>query len=294
MDLNSAWIFVRVVQSGSLSAAARLLQMPVSTVSTKISQLEERLGVSLLVRTTRKLQLTEAGSRYLQLASEACKAIEAAEASTTAEQQEASGIVRITAPVEMGSTLLADAISKFQGAHPKVQVELILTDRVVDLVGEGIDLAVRIGALEDSSLVARKIGSSHFQAYASPSYLKKHGEPRTPQDLRNHDCLNFQGPVKDLWELQNRGKRAQVEIEGSFSSNNLVALQRLALQGRGIALLPPYFCAEDVARGRLKHILKDYDSDRFVVHLVHPNQRFLPVRVRLLMDFIAQNLQGVF
>jgi DNA-binding transcriptional LysR family regulator len=294
MDLNSAWIFVRVVQSGSLSAAARQLQIPVSTVSTKISQLEERLGVSLLIRTTRKLQLTEAGSRYLQLASEACKAIEAAEASTTSEQQEASGLVRMTAPVEMGSTLLTDAISQFKGEHPKVQVELILTDRVVDLVGEGIDLAVRIGALEDSTLVAKKIGSSYFQAYASPSYLKKHGEPRTPQDLRKHDCLNFQGPVKDVWELQKGGKRAQVEIQGSFSANNLVALQRLALQGRGIALLPRYFCLEDVADGRLRHVLKGYDSDRFVVHLVYPNQKFIPLRVRLMMDFMARNLQNVF
>jgi DNA-binding transcriptional LysR family regulator len=294
MDLNSAWIFVRVVQTGGFSAAARSLRMPVSTVSTKVSQLEERLGVSLLVRTTRKLQLTEPGTRYFRRALNACSEIEAAEASTQEDKNEDKGLIRITAPVEMGSSSFSDVIADFLKSHPKVQVELLLTDRMVDLIGEGIDLALRVGMLDESSLVAKKIGSTELQLYASPSYLKKHGEPKNAQELKQHDCLNFQGSVTDFWELRVKGKATRVQVKGAVAANNLVSLQRLALRGMGIALLPRFLCLEDEERGRLKHILKECNADQYPIHLVYPPQRYLPRHVRSLMTFIEANLHELF
>lgn len=290
MDFNALLIFVRVVQAGSFSAAGRQLNMPVSTVSTKISQLETRLGVSLLVRTTRKLQLTDAGTRYYRHALDACSAIEAAEASTSEGQAEISGLVRMTSPVEMGIHLLTDAVSDFLESNPNVQVELILTNHLVDLIGDGIDFAVRVGALEDSSLVAKRVGASNFQLYASPAYLKKHGEPRKPEDLSKHHCLNFYGNVSDVWELTCNGESVKVGIKGPVAANNLISLHRLALEGRGVSLLPRYLSSEAVTQGKLKHILKGCTSDRFIVHLVHPHQKFVPKRVRVLMDFVAQRL----
>lgn len=295
MDLNSAWVFVRVVQAGSFSAAARYLHMPISTVSAKVAHLEAALGVSLMIRTTRKLQLTEAGSRYFKHAVNACSEIQAAEAATSSEKEAISGLIRLTAPVEMGSTSLTDVISDFLKANPNVQVELLLTDRLVDLVGEGIDVAVRVGEMSDSSLVAKKIGSTELQIYASPTYLKRKGEPKKPQDLATHNCLNFQDSVQGEWELDVGGKgKVRVQVKGTVASNNLISLQRLVLRGTGIALLPRFLCVEDEEKGSLKQILKNCTADYFPVYLVHPHQSFLPRRVRVFMDFVAENLHEFF
>jgi DNA-binding transcriptional LysR family regulator len=251
--------------------------------------------VTLLLRTTRKLQLTEVGSRYFEHAVNACAEFQAAEAATSDEQGEASGLVRLTAPVEMGSTSLADVISAFIEAHPKVQVEILLTDRIVDLIGEGIDLALRVAHLEDSSFIARKIGTTELQAYASPGYLKKHGEPKRPQDLKTHNCLSFHSSVQGTWELNvEGGDTVKIEVKGSAAANNLIAIHRLALSGRGVALLPWFLCAEDVASGRLKQVLKKCSADRYPVHLVYPRQKFVPKRVRVFLDFVAQNLHEFF
>lgn len=265
--------------------------MPVSTVSAKVAHLEDALGATLLVRTTRKLQLTEAGSRYFQRAVNACNELQAAEAAISSEQDEASGVVRLTAPIEMGSTSLTDVLADFFKAYPKVHVELLLTDRMIDLVGEGVDLAVRVGVLEDSSLMVKKIGTTLLQLYASPAYLKKHGEPKKAQSLVDHNCLNFQGATSDVWELKASGKATRIPVRGAFSANNLNSLQRLALHGTGIALLPHFLCTEDVAKGRLKHILKECSADQYPVQLVYPRQKFLSKSVRALMEFIAKNLQ---
>ncbi len=295
MDLNAARIFVKVVQSGGFSAAARLLKMPVSTVSTKVSQLERHLGSSLLVRTTRKLQLTDIGSRFYQHALNACNELQAAEASTHEEQEEVSGLIRLTGPIEMGATSLTDVIASFLKKYPKTQFELLLTDRIVDLVGEGLDLALRVGEMTDSSLMAKKIGFTGLQIYASPSYLKKFDEPKKPKDLEEHHCLNFEGFEDGIWHLKAMGKSAvKVRVKGAVSSNNLNSLHRLAVSGVGIILLPSFLCVEDVSQGRLKQILKDYNADQLPIYLVYPNQKFIPKRVRVFMDFVSENLKDFF
>lgn len=295
MDLDSAWIFVRVVQTGSFSAAARSLQMPVSTVSAKVSQLEERLSTSLMVRTTRKLQLTESGTNYFKHAVAACREIEAAEAAIAAEKDEIEGVVRLTAPVEMGSTSLTDVVSDFLKAHPKVRVELILTDRVVDLVAEGVDFAIRVGELPDSSLICRKIGTTELHIYASPSYLKKFGEPKSPNDLEHHHCLNFQDSVSGTWDLHVKTKgNVSVVTKGTVATNNLISLQRFVVHGRGLALLPRFLCIEDEQAGRLKHVLKSCTAESLPIHLVYPQQKFVQRRVQMCMEFVTDNLHELF
>jgi DNA-binding transcriptional LysR family regulator len=293
MDLNSAWVFVRVVQAGSLSEAARQLRMPVSTVSTKISRLEKRLGVTLVRRTTRKLYLTDAGSKYFEHATRACAEIEQAESATTKEL-EPSGLVRITSPVEMGSTTLVDALANFSKEFPKIEVGLVLSDRYVDLAAERVDLAIRIGELKDSNLIAKKIGSTKLHAYASREYLKARGEPKRPSDLEKHACLTFVGVIGNDWELRGAGRTASVRVAGPASANSLFALHRMALRGIGIALLPDFLCTSEVESGQLKKVLPDWSADRFPVHLLTLPMNQVPKRVRVVMDYLGKNLRHVF
>ncbi|MBX9769040.1 MAG: LysR family transcriptional regulator, partial [Bdellovibrionales bacterium] len=191
MDLNEISVFIRVVQTGSFSLAANQLGMPNSTVSHRVSSLEKRLGITLLQRTTRKLHVTPLGEAYFKKCLQGLEALQIAEQDIVSNQKEPQGLLRITAPAELGSTVLPQIVSDFTKKYPKVQVESILTDRRVDLLGEGVDLAIRAGPLKDSSLIAKKIGSSYFAPFASTKYLKAKGTPHQPKDLSGHDCLLF-------------------------------------------------------------------------------------------------------
>lgn len=294
MDLNGALTFVRVVQAGSFSAAARSLKMPVSTVSTKIARLEEELKVSLLRRTTRKLHLTEAGERFFKHAARAISELQEAQAATSSDQEDPQGNLKVTATVDLGTTILPDLVSEFLRTHPLVQIELLLTDRIVDLVGEGIDLAIRAGQLDDSSLVARKLGVTHFEAYASPSYVKKHGTPKKPQDLDKHDCLVFSISHDSwTWELQNGNKGATIDVKSRFAANNLASLHRMVLKGQGVGLLPSFLCTPDVEAGRLVPLLDGWIGERSPVSIVYPKQSFVPRALRAFADFLAQNISEV-
>jgi DNA-binding transcriptional LysR family regulator len=295
MDLNGALTFVRVVQAGSFSAAARNLKMPVSTVSTKIARLEEELKVSLLRRTTRKLHLTEAGERFFTHAARAIAELQEAQSATTAEHGDPQGTLKITATVDMGTTILSDLVADFLKLYPLVRIELLLTDRVVDLVGEGIDLAIRAGHLEDSSLVSRKLGVTHFEAYASPAYLKKRGSIKRPQDLEKHDCLIFavSGDASN-WQLHSGSKVTQVKVNSRFAANNLASIHRLALNGHGIGLLPSFLCTSDVEAGRLVPLLDGWTAARVPVSIVYPKQSFVPLALRTFVDYLTQHTNEVF
>jgi DNA-binding transcriptional LysR family regulator len=295
MDLNGALTFVRVVQAGSFSAAARNLKMPVSTVSTKIARLEEELKVSLLRRTTRKLHLTEAGERFFSHAARAISELQEAQAATASDHGEPRGTLRITATVDMGATILSDLVADFLKAHPLVRIELVLTDRVVDLVGEGIDLAIRAGQLEDSSLISRKLGTTHFEAFASPAYLKVRGTPRKPQDLEKHDCLEFAvSNDSSTWQLHCGSKVARIGIRSRFAANNLESLHRLVLNGHGIGLLPSFLCAADREAGRLVPLLSGWTAEKVPVSVVYPKQTFVPHALRLFVDYLSQHMNEVF
>lgn len=284
MDLNEIKVFTRVAQAGSFSGAAKQLGMPNSTVSAKVSALEKRLGVSLLRRTTRKLSLTEAGEAYLQRCLAGLDLLQVAEAEVSSSQAEAQGLLRVTAPLDMGSTCLVDLVSRFTKQNPKVRLEFLFADRIVDLVGEGVDLAIRAGALGDSGLIAKKLGIAYWAPFASPSYLKRAGLPEHPKELRDHDCLLF-GPLGDAsWELDRRKSTITVPLERRLVASDISFVKALAAAGYGIALLPTFGVHADVASGRLVRVLPEWRSSADPVHLVYPEQRFVAPKIRSFIE----------
>ncbi|CAN5637548.1 LysR family transcriptional regulator [soil metagenome] len=300
IDLNAALVFVRVIQAGSFSRAAKQIEMPVSTVSAKVAALEKSLGVSLIQRTTRRLHLTESGEAYFKHAVRAVGELQLAQTMTQEARDGVRGKIKVTAPVEIGMSSLAVSVSSFLAKHHELQVELILTDRVVDLVGEGVDIAIRMGELKDSSLISKRIGLSGMHAFASPAYLKKNPAIKKPQDLENHACLIFSNVYDGYWTLERASEKAhpkstlRVPIRGAFAANNLIAIHRLALDGRGVALLPSFLCRDDEEKKRLVPVLEGWGTKLHPVHLVYPQQSFLPKATRALIDHLAQTMQEVF
>jgi DNA-binding transcriptional LysR family regulator len=295
MERTSAWILVKVVEAGSFSEASRRLKIPVSTISTRISQLERELGVALLQRTTRRLRLTEPGELYFRHASRAVAELQEAEESLASSREEVRGRIRVTSPVEMGSGALSEAVAGFLQTNPRTEIELLLTDRVIDLVAEGVDLAIRVGKLEDSSLVARRLGASRSRLFASPAYLRRNGVPREPRDLSAHVCLGFMAPTGNgTWVLDKAKARAEIPVRFACTANNLSAIHQVALAGLGIALLPLFLCSADLDRGALVPVLEDWGAEEVPVHLLHPKSRFVPVKTRALIDHLVANLHVVF
>ncbi|WP_374000481.1 LysR substrate-binding domain-containing protein [Bdellovibrio bacteriovorus] len=292
MDLNEIAIFVKVVQAGSFSAAAKQLEMPNSTVSAKISSLEKRLGVTLLHRTTRKLQITQAGQLFFERCQIGIDEIKAATDEVTQGQGEPQGLLKVTAPAIIGASLLKDVIAEFRRQYPKIQLELLLTDRRVDLISEGIDLAIRAGELKDSSLIAKKLGLSYFAPFASPTYLKKNGTPLHPKDLREHQCLQFTPLGKDHWEFLNKSRnKITVNLPGNLVIDDLNMIKDLALAGEGIALLPTFLCGPESKNKKLVRILPEWRSDLRPVSFVYPPQRFPQPRLQAFITCTSELLK---
>lgn len=294
MDFNAALVFVRVIQAGSFSRAARQMEMPVSTVSAKVASLEKSLGVSLIQRTTRRLRLTDPGEVYFKHAVRAASELQMAQSLTQETQEGVRGKIRITAPVELGMSTLAESISTFLAKYPTLQVELLLTDRLVDLVAEGIDIAIRIGELKDSTLISKRIGASGMRAYASPSYLKKAPALKKPQDLTQHTCLLFTNTYDGHWTLERGNQTLKVAVSGVFAANNLIAVHKLTVDGRGVALLPATLCIDDVEKKRLVPVLEGWATKKHPVHLVYPQQSFVPKSTRTLIDHLCESPIAIF
>ncbi len=289
------FVFVKVVQSGSFNQAAKLLGMPNSTVSAKVSSLEKRLGVVLLHRTTRKLHVTQAGQAFFEKCQSGIEELKSAEEEVTLSQREPQGTLRVTAPAILGSSLLPDVISQFLAKHPKMKVEFILADRVVDLISEGIDLAIRAGELHDSSLIAKKIGVSYFAPFATAAYLKKHGSPTHPKDLREHQCLQFTPLGKENWELVNKNKgKVRVALPGKIIIDDLNMIKDLTLADQGIALLPTFLCGSEVKKNKLVRVLPDWKSDVRPVSFVYPPHKFAIPKLQAFMDIASIQLKARF
>ena len=285
MDLNELLVFARVVQAGSFTAAARGLRMPKSTVSRKISELEERMGAQLLQRTTRALRLTEVGQAYYEHCARAVAEAEQAELAVTRLQTAPHGLLRVTTPLSMG--FLGPLISRFLRRYPEVRLEMMCTDRRVDLLEEGLDLAVRAGPLADSSLMARKLGSIERCVVAAPSYLAERGVPRTPKDLEKHDCLVFgAGSEGTPWTLYSGGRSLQVPVRARIVLNEPDMLRAVAVAGSGIALLPNVNPTEDFAAGRLQRLLPEWTSPGAPVHALYPSTRHHSPKVMAFVDFL--------
>ena len=289
MDLDGIAIFVKVLQAGSFSQAAKLLGMPNSTVSAKVSALEKRLGVTLLHRTTRKLRPTDAGEIYYRRSVRALDELQSAENELEAAQGEAKGVLRVTAPVEIGHSLLPALVHAFLNQHPRMEVELVVTNRVLDLVGEDIDLAIRAGRLKDSSLIARRFDLGDFGLWASPEYLAKHAAPRHPKELTRHNCLRFSRFKNTGFHLTNGRENLNIAVPGKCMADDFETLRSLAVLGEGMAFLPSFLCAQESKQDRLVRVLPQWRGERVSMSFVHPAQRFVAQKVRAFIA-VAEEL----
>jgi DNA-binding transcriptional LysR family regulator len=294
MDLNHIITFVRVVETQSFTAAAQALGVPKSSVSRSLSRLEDELGTRLLQRTTRKLSLTDAGTAYYARVQKLISGIDEANAEASERGQDPRGVVRITSPVDIGVSVLADILADFAQEYPKIVVDLVLTSRVVSLVEEGFDMALRAGKLADSSLVARRIATTDLCVYGSKTYLKKHGEPQHPRDLAKHRCILLRGVRgKTTWRLAGKDGEHEVEVTGTVSADDMAFIQRVARAGVGLALLPVFTCDEEPKASGLVRVLPDYSAVGTPIHLVMPSAQYVPARVAALRDFIIARTKTV-
>lgn len=290
MDLNETAVFVKVVEAGSFSAAARLLGLPTSTVSTRVARLEKRLGVTLLQRTTRRLHLTETGELYYRHAATGLGHMLDAEAAVTESTGEPKGLLRVTAPADLGNVLLAEIVNQLRRNHPKISIEMVLMNRYVDLVAEGVDVAIRTGALKDSTLIAKSAGVARWVLFASPAYLKSAPPLKSPEALRHHCCLQFTSLGKESWTLKEKTNSVTIPMTGQVLINDVRVIQSMALAGEGVALLPMYLCREDDAAGRLVRVLPEWHAKADPVHIVYPRQRFMAPKLRAFIDLATREL----
>jgi DNA-binding transcriptional LysR family regulator len=287
VDLLSLQTFVRIADGGSLSAAARATGRSLPAVSRSLVQLESDLGVRLLHRTTRRTHLTDAGAQYLERCRRILAEIDDANASISDLGRSLAGPITLTAPVLFGQVHIAPVVTEFLGMHPDVAISLVLSDSLSNIVEEGIDLAVRIGRLQDSGLVARRLGEVRRVACASPDYLKRRGTPKTPKDLAGHNCLQFGALTPTpYWEFHESGKPRQVRVQGNLSSNQGTPVIEAARNGLGIVFVLSYQVQDLVANGQLRLILQQYQAPPVPVSVILPSGRLQPARVKALADFL--------
>lgn len=286
--LSGMAVFAKVVEARSFTAAAEQLGLSKSAVSKQVSRLEDRLGIRLLNRTTRRLSLTEAGAAYYERCARIVADAEEADLAITHLQSEPRGILLVNAPMSFGIAHVAPAIPDFLERYPELRVDMILNDRVVDLIDEGFDLAIRIGALADSSLIARRLAESRMVAVASPDYLARRGTPTRPEDLSQHNCLSYSYiPQERQWRFETDRGLSAVSVEGSFRANNGDAIRAAAVAGLGVAVLPSFIAGPDIRSGLLVPLLGDCLPSTTTVHAVYPHNRHLTVKVRAFVDFLA-------
>jgi DNA-binding transcriptional LysR family regulator len=292
MDLNEAAVFVKVVQQGSFSAAARQLGLPTSTVSTRVARLEKRLGVTLLQRTTRRLSLTDAGRVYFEHAAVGLGHMVDAELAVAETSGEPQGRLRVTAPPDIGDLLLAEIVNEIRERYPRIAIEMVLLDHYVDLIADGIDVAIRAGALDDSTLVARSVGAVRWGLFASPGYLLGVGAIDAPQDLRHHQCLQFLPLGRDAWTLVGKQGSVMVPLPGNVLVNHVGVVRSMTLAGHGVALLPLHLCQSACRDQGLVRVLPDWSAREDPFQLVYPRQRFMPPKLRVFIDVAASVLKN--
>jgi DNA-binding transcriptional LysR family regulator len=286
--LTAIEVFVRIVEEGSLTAAGARLGLSRAAVSKHLVALEDRLGVRLLNRTTRRCSLTEAGSSYHDRARQILAELAEAEREAGRSGAQPTGRLRLNAPMTFGTMHLAPAIPGYCAAHPAVTVDMTLNDRLVDLVEEGFDLAVRIGRLADSSLVARRLAPCRFLACAAPSYLAARGRPAAPEELEAHACLGYSyAPGGDIWEFTGPDGPRRVRVSGPMRANNGEALAAAAAAGLGIVLSPSFIVSAHLRAGRLVPVLEGYAVAERGIFAVWPAGRHLSAKVRSFVDFLV-------
>jgi len=285
-------VFVAVIEAGSFSAAANHFKITPAMVSKHISALEKRLGTTLLARTTRSQKLTEVGSKYYENCKQILGQISDAEAGAEAMGSYPKGHLRVSASIWFGSLTLAPLVCDYLREFPEVNIELSLTDRYVDIVEEGFDVAIRIGELKDSSLIARKLSIFEYCVCASPDYIAEFGAPELPEDLLNHHCLDFSNwQSQGGWRLMQKQLRSGASPEPKLESNNVQVLHTAALKGIGIIMMPKELLKADIASGRLVELMQDYLPASRPIHAVYPRERQLAPKLTSFVDFLLRKLR---
>jgi DNA-binding transcriptional LysR family regulator len=287
--LESMSVLVKAVEAGSLSAAARALGLTLPAASRKLAALEEHLGARLLTRTSRRLSPTEEGLIFYEKARQILGEVEEAEAALSTRRTEVSGRLSISAPTLIGRLRLAPLLPGFLAAHSGVSVDLTLVDRYVNLSEEGIDLAIRVGLLPDSDLIARRLGEVRRVVCATPAYLARRGTPQTPDDLAGHDCLVFADARDDAeWRFEQSGGTHRIPIPGRLRTNSLDAVVSAALGGAGLARVPDWQVRGHIADGRLVRVLEAYERPAVPIHVIFGHRRLLAPRVRAFVDYLVE------
>ncbi|WP_226893771.1 LysR family transcriptional regulator [Nisaea sediminum] len=292
-NLTGLVVFAKVVEEGGFSKAAASLGISKSSVSKQVSALEDHLGTRLLNRTTRRFSLTESGTLLYERCQRIVAEVDAAEREAGSLQSKPSGLLRVSAGVSFGRVQLAKLLPGFLFDYPDLSVELVLNDRRVDLVEEGYDVALRIGDLADSSLIARKLCPVRVVTVASPDYLKKRGEPKHPDDLAGHAHLAYSYLNEGMsWNFRAGDRTQHARISPRALANNGDAILTMAESGGGIAQIPTFICADSVRAGRLKPILCDFEPAEFGLYAMYPHARNLPLKVRVFVDFLSRKFRG--
>jgi LysR family transcriptional regulator for bpeEF and oprC len=292
--LDTIKMFVRVVESGNFSAVARELGIGQPTVSKQIAWLENQLGAQLLMRTSRTVALTDAGRDFYESASKVILDLDAAESRIGRGLRSPAGRVRVSVAPSFGGLYIVPHLAEFSRRYPDVRLEVLVTDRTTNLIEDGIDLAIRNGELPESSLVARKVGSSPVVVVASQTYLDEHGEPTKPSDLEGHRCIVFASETGPrAWHFAGRNGPVSYLPDGSFRTNEGEQIRAAVLNGLGIAQVPHWLCARELEAGQVKRILRKYEPDALPIHVVRPANRRLATKVSVFIDFLAETLARV-
>lgn len=291
-SINALRTFIRVVETGSFSAVAKEQNTNQATISKRIAGLENNLGARLLVRGSRSHTLTETGKTYFERVSNIVMEIDEAEAEARSLTAKPSGHLRVTLPTMFGSMYIAPVLSEFLATYPEISLDFKFDEKSVDLVKEGIDVAIRLGDLQDSSMVAKTMGYDEMIIVSSPGYLKKHTTPTELEDLAQHNCLIYSLSPKQgtVWTFSDKSKKSEVAVKGNFQCDNGLGLMEMLLANAGIALMPCWSIDQPLAEGKLVQILPDYYK-RYPISAVHPNKRYVPLKVRCFMDFIEKALK---
>lgn len=293
MDLiTSMSIFNRIVEAGSFTAVARETGLSQPTVSKHVAELENRLGIKLLNRSTRQLSLTEAGKEYYDRCTRILNELEELESSVGQCRTEPTGTLRVNVPVTFGRMYLLPILWEFMRKYPDLKLDLVMDDGYVDLVKDGVDLAIRVGPLTDSTLIARKIGDSPRVTVVSPDYLAEHGEPKTLSDLEEHSCIVYTYlTTRNEWYFNGARGEEKLRVSGHFSASSPDAIHDAVIAGVGIAVAPLWLIHDALTKGKVKAILTDYDPTPLEIHAVYPDRRYVPSRVRLFIDHLRSSMK---
>lgn len=287
--LTSMNVFVRVARGGSFASGARELGISRAMATKHIMQLEGSLGTRLFNRTTRSLSLTDVGASYLERCQQVLLDVEEMEDAVTHLQSEPRGLLKISAPPVIGATHIARAVAEFLKIHPDLTIDMILQSSPGDLIDEGIDLAIFLGAMDDTSMVARKLASSSLVVCGSPDYFTRNGVPQEPEDLLNHSCLvNWAIAPRNKWQFKNEAGIKVINVSGRMQSNAAHTIRIAAINGLGLVMLPIYVVGSDIEKGTLKVVLENYSLPPLDIHAVYPHRKYLSAKVRSFIDFLQE------